>query len=185
MCPLWKKCILVSVHWKLKTYSYLSILGLLIEKWCFHTNLFMLSDNDIHLKIWRTATTANHIHCIQQSGQLFDQALTCFCLYKMDSEILWEILKFPNFEYYPAGCAILEYGTALWVWPSQFETGTAIFMMALFLYIWWYFSPIGSKFSWEATYQLKRPFFGPSGKSLICVYISATFWCLTKHWPRL
>ncbi len=30
----------------------------------------------------------------------------------MDSEILWEILKFPNFEYYPAGCAILEYGTA-------------------------------------------------------------------------
>ncbi len=33
----------------------------------------------------------------------------------MDSEILWEILKFPNFEYYPAGCAILEYGAALWV----------------------------------------------------------------------
>ncbi len=30
----------------------------------------------------------------------------------MDSEILWEILKFPNFEYYPAGCAILEYGAA-------------------------------------------------------------------------
>ncbi len=31
---------------------------------------------------------------------------------RMDSEILWEILKFPNFEYYPASCAILEYGTA-------------------------------------------------------------------------
>ncbi len=30
----------------------------------------------------------------------------------MDSEILWEILKFPNSEYYPAGCAILEYGAA-------------------------------------------------------------------------
>ncbi len=33
-------------------------------------------------------------------------------LQRMDSEILWEILKFPNFEYYPAGCAILEYGAA-------------------------------------------------------------------------
>ncbi len=30
----------------------------------------------------------------------------------MDSKILWEILELPNFEYYPAGCAILEYGAA-------------------------------------------------------------------------
>ncbi len=30
----------------------------------------------------------------------------------MDSEMIWEILKFPNFEYYPADCAILEYGVA-------------------------------------------------------------------------
>ncbi len=28
----------------------------------------------------------------------------------MDSEMIWDILKLPNFEYYPAGCAILEYG---------------------------------------------------------------------------
>ncbi len=28
----------------------------------------------------------------------------------MDSETIWDILKFPNFEYYPASCAILEYG---------------------------------------------------------------------------
>ena len=41
--------------------------------------------------------------------------------------MIWDILKFPNFEYYPAGCAILEYsaafeyGPAFLVWPSQFE----------------------------------------------------------------
>ena len=29
---------------------------------------------------------------------------------EMDSEMLWDILKFPNFEYYPASCSILEYG---------------------------------------------------------------------------
>ncbi len=29
---------------------------------------------------------------------------------RMDSEILWDTLKFPNFEYGPAGCAILMYG---------------------------------------------------------------------------
>ena len=52
---------------------------------------------------------------------------------KMDSEILWEILKFPNFEYYRAGCTTpyssmvqpFEYGPAFWVWPSQFEYGPA------------------------------------------------------------
>ncbi len=35
-----------------------------------------------------------------------------FGIYLMDSEILWENLTLPNFEYYPAGCAILEYGAA-------------------------------------------------------------------------
>ena len=38
-------------------------------------------------------------HCLRIEGTL----------HEMDSEILWEILKFPNFEYYPASCAILEY----------------------------------------------------------------------------
>ena len=29
---------------------------------------------------------------------------------RMDSEILWDTLKFLNFEYGPAGCVILMYG---------------------------------------------------------------------------
>ena len=33
----------------------------------------------------------------------------------MDSEMIWEILKFLNFEYYPADCTILEYGTAFFI----------------------------------------------------------------------
>ncbi len=51
---------------------------------------------------------------IQEGGglsqYLYGQALQK--VLRMDSEILWEILKFPNFEYYPAGCATLEYGAA-------------------------------------------------------------------------
>ena len=29
----------------------------------------------------------------------------------VDSEMIWDILKFQNFQYYPAGCAIPKYGT--------------------------------------------------------------------------
>ena len=45
----------------------------------------------------------------------------------MDSEILWDILKFPNFEYGPAGCTILgyvadfEYGAPGWAILKSWE----------------------------------------------------------------
>ena len=47
--------------------------------------------------------------------------ITKFPVYKqkMDSEIIWDILKFPNFEYYSAGCAIFECGAAFSVSPSK------------------------------------------------------------------
>ena len=38
-----------------------------------------------------------------------------FQIFTMHSEMIWEILEFPNFEYYPAGWAILEYGAASWI----------------------------------------------------------------------
>ena len=41
----------------------------------------------------------------------------------MDSEMIWDILEFANFEYDPAGCAIFEGGEAGWailkIWDIQ------------------------------------------------------------------
>ncbi len=39
---------------------------------------------------------------------LSQDCLKSYHEFKMDSKILWEILKFTNFEYYPASCAILK-----------------------------------------------------------------------------
>ncbi len=49
---------------------------------------------------------------ISNALSTFSRFYVFFC-----SQHKW-ILKFPNFEYYPAGCAILEYGAAFWVWRS-------------------------------------------------------------------
>ncbi len=54
----------------------------------------------------------------------------------MDSEMIWDILKFPNFQYYPTGCTILEYGKAFWLWPFQIESGSAFMSMAQPLKLW-------------------------------------------------
>ncbi len=97
------------IHWKLWwKCAHLSFGGtILIYAFAYNClNLFQQS----HCKLLNLRGWIYSFH--------FDHALH-YQSYKMDSEMIWDLLKFPNFEYCPACCAILwvypEYGAVSWV----------------------------------------------------------------------
>ncbi len=51
----------------------------------------------------------------------------------MDSEMIWDILEFPDFEYYPARSDMNEYGPGS---LSQAQTGWAIHKKLLNTWVW-------------------------------------------------